>query len=158
MVVVLLGVDDLVRSSEGHVDDRLVVLNMAPDHQPERFSGFDDALARLDDLRRQARELPEDDRRVYYDQLCVSTSALIRWRQGLLPFRDQISQFLHVPAEPASEQELESIRTRLHTLLTSMGYSGDLQAQCDAWHKRHHVPIDEVAGVLQELMDEAWDR
>lgn len=158
MVVALLGVDDLIKVANGEEDDRLVVLNMAPDHRPRRFAGYDDAIGHLEDLRRHAGELPEADRRVYYDQLCVSTIALINWRQGRLAFRDQISQFLHVPPAPASAEELDALSAELHTLLTSMGYSGNLQTQCAAWQERNLVPADEVAGVLRELMDEAWDR
>jgi hypothetical protein len=158
MVVALLGVDALIRRSGAAEDDRLVVLNMAPDHQPQTFTDLDAAIAHVEDLRRQARALPEADRRRYYDQLCVSTIALMRWRQGLLTFPDQISQFLHVPPLPASESELAALRRQISSLLTSLRYSGDLHTQCDAWHERHRVPADEVAGVLQELMDEAWDR
>jgi hypothetical protein len=158
MVVALLGVDDLIKNGAGEEDDRLVVLNMAPDHVPLRFDGFDAALSHFEELRRQSGTLPEADRRVYYDQLCGSTIALMHWRQGLLPFREQITQFLHVPPAPASDAELDSLRTALRTRLTAMGYSGDLREQCAAWQQRNAVPQDEVAGVLQALMDEAWDR
>jgi hypothetical protein len=46
----------------------------------------------------------------------------------------------------------------LRTLLTQMGYSGDLEAQCAAWQEDVRVPPDEVEGVLMALFDEAWDR
>jgi hypothetical protein len=53
---------------------------------------------------------------------------------------------------------LDGIRRDLLTLLTEMGYGGDLQAQCAAWEARNRVPPDEVGGFLESLMDEAWDR
>jgi hypothetical protein len=158
MVVALLGVDDLIKNGAGEEDDRLVVLNMAPDHVPLHFGDIDEAISHFEELRRQSGALPEVDRRVYYDQLCGSTIALMRWRQGLLPFKEQIAQFLHVPPAPASDTELDTLRNALRTRLTAMGFTGDLREQCSAWQERNAVPQDEVAGVLQALMDEAWDR
>jgi hypothetical protein len=158
MIAVLLGVDKLVRASGGDEDDGLVVLNMAPEHRPEELSGFEGAAARLEELRREAAGLPEADRRRYYDQLCLSTLALLDWRQGRLPFTEQISRFLHVPAAPVAESELDGLCAELRELLSRMGYSGDLSAQCESWQARTRVPADEVPGVLQELLDEAWDR
>ncbi len=136
-----------------------VVLNMSGGrHRPEAFKDYPEAAARFSDLRQQAASLPEADRRRYYDQLCHSTLAFIRWRQGNLAFTEQLSDFLHVPAEPASDAELDSLRRQMRDLLTSMGYSGDLPAQFAAWEARNRVPADEVPGVLAGLLDAAWDR
>jgi hypothetical protein len=84
--------------------------------------------------------------------------AVIRWRQGELPFAEQITGFLHVPAAPAADAKLDGLRAELRTLLNGMGYSGDLAAQCVAWEERNRVPADEVPGVVNALMDEAWER
>jgi hypothetical protein len=154
----LLGVDLLYRQESGD-EEGLVVLNMSGGrHQPEAFKDYPEAAARFTDLRQQAAGLPEADRRRYYDQLCQSTLAFIRWRQGHLTFTEQLSDFLHVPAEPASEAELDSLRRQMRDLLTGMGYSGDLPAQFAAWEARNRVPADEVPGVLAGLLDDAWDR
>src|SRR4051812_38644650 len=110
MFAALLGVDALIRTTDGDVDDGLVVVNMAPDRQPEQFGSVEDASGRFDALRRAANDLPEPDRRLYYTQLCDSTIALMQWRQGTLPFRQQIERFLHIPAEPAAEEELDALR------------------------------------------------
>ena len=67
-------------------------------------------------------------------------------------------RFLHVPAEPVSDAELERLQRALHSLLQEMGYDGTLAAQAQAWETRNRVAPDEVAGTLQEIMDEAWDR
>jgi len=160
MARALLGVDALYRAlaPQGEQDDGLVVVNMAPDHQPERFATYADARARLAELARRAEALPEPDRRVYYRQLCDSTLALAEWREHGLSFTDQLSRFLHVPARPVSDEELDALRGEMRALLTSMGYDGDLAAQCAAWEGRTRVPRDEVAGVLDELLVEAWDR
>ena len=160
MARALLGVDALYRAlaPEGEQDDGLVVVNMAPDHQPERFATYADARARLAELARRAEALPEPDRRVYYGQLCDSTLALVEWREHGLSFTDQFSRFLHVPTQPVSDEELDALRGEMRALLTSMGYDGDLAAQCAAWEERTRVPRDEVAGVLDELLVEAWDR
>jgi len=160
MARALLGVDALYRAlaPQGEQDDGLVVVNMAPDHQPERFATYAGARARLAELARRAEALPEPDRRVYYGQLCDSTLALVEWREHGLSFTDQLSRFLHVPARPVSDEELDALRGEMRALLTSMGYDGDLAAQCAAWEGRTRVPRDEVAGVLDELLVEAWDR
>jgi len=155
----LLGVDALYRA-EGNGGDGLVVVNMATPGElsPEPFPSFDAALMWFEELRLGAAGLPEADRRVYYDQLCHSTLAFIRWRSSGLDFSSQLGDFLHVPVEPAPEATLDGICERVRQLLTEMGYNGDLRAQCQAWEDRNRVPPDEVQGVIGELMSEAWDR
>jgi len=160
MARALLGVDALYRAlaAEGEEDDGLVVVNMAPDHQPEPFATYAEARERLTELARRAETLPEPDRRIYYDQLCGSTLALLEWRERGLSFTAQLGRFLHVPAAPVSDEELDGLRREMRALLSGMGYDGDLFAQCAAWEERARVPRDEVAGVLNGLCDEAWDR
>ncbi|HEU5012878.1 MAG TPA: hypothetical protein VFT66_10065 [Roseiflexaceae bacterium] len=153
----LLGLDALFRAEPDH-DDALVVLNMSKTHQPERFADYTEAKARFAELEQRAADLPEPDRRRYYQQLCQSEIAFCDWRMGQLPFASQVSGFLHVPAAPASEAELNALRTDMRALLNGMGYSGDLSAQCTAWQDRNRVPADEVPDTLTELLDEAWDR
>jgi hypothetical protein len=154
----LLGVDALYRAESGD-EEGIVVVNMAArTHQPEALDSYAAARTRFQELRAQAAGLPEPDRRRYYDQLCHSTLAVIRWREGGLPFTEQLAAFLHVPAEPASDTELDRLRDEMRDLLNGMGYSGDLAAQCEAWQERNRVPADEVPGVIDELMDEAWER
>ena len=154
----LLGLDALYRRESGD-EEGLAVLNMsAGRHQPEAFAAYEAAAQRFQDLQQQAATLPEADRRRYYDQLCHSTLAFIAWREGRLSFTEQLRSFLHVPAEPASERELDQLRSQMRGLLNSLGYSGDLPAQFAAWEAKNRVPPDEVAGVLRELLAMAWDR
>jgi hypothetical protein len=153
----LLGLDALFRAEDTSRADALVVLNMS-NHQPETFSGYDEAMARFADLERGAQALPEPDRRRYYQQLCQSELAFCRWRQGQLPFTEQISGFLHVPGAPASAAELDGLRAEMRALLNALGYSGDLDAQCAAWEARNRVPPDDVQATLTELLSVAWDR
>jgi hypothetical protein len=155
---VLLGIDSLCRTPGGEQDDGLVVVNMSTTHRAIPFSSVAEARAALEDLRRRATSLPEPDRRRYYDQLCGSTLALLEWREQGLPFADQVQRFLHVPSEPASENDLDGLRSQMHTILTRLGYVGDLRAQCAAWETRHRVPADDVQATAQALLDEAWDR
>ena len=157
LTTALLGVDALYRAESGD-QDGLVVLNMSTSHQPEQFGSYDDARTRFGDLERRAAELPEPDRQMYYAQACRSTLAVISWRRGELPFTGQIADFLHVPAAPAGDDELDALRAAMRALLGRMGYTGDLAAQCAAWEARNRVPADEVPGVLDALLDEAWDR
>lgn len=153
----LLGVDALYRHESGDADG-LVVVNMATGERSERFGSYQEAASRFRELGRRAEALPEPDRQLYYAQVCRSTLAFLRWRGGVLPFTEQISEFLHVPAAPASDAELDALRAEMRGLLSRMGYSGDLGAQCAAWEARNRVPPDEVPAVLDELLDQAWDR
>jgi hypothetical protein len=153
----ILGVDSLYRQESGD-QDGLVVLDMSRQHKPEPFSSYDSARERFKDLKARAAELPEPDRKLYYRQFCDSTLSVMDWREGRLPFEDQIANFLHVPPQPAPESELADMRGQLDSLLTGMGYTGDLVDKCAAWEKKNVVPGDEVAGVFDKLMSEAWDR
>jgi hypothetical protein len=154
----LLGVDALYRAEQDGDGDGLVVLNMSTTHQPEPFGAYAAAQVRFAELERRAGGLPEPDRQLYYRQVCGSTQAFIRWRAGDLPFDGQISDFLHVPAAPASDAELDALRAEMRAMLSRMGYGGDLAAQCAAWEARNRVPPGEVLGVLGELLDQAWNR
>lgn len=153
----LLGIDALYRSESGD-EDGLVVVNMSTTHRPEPLTSYSAAQHRFAELERRAAELPESDRQLYYAQVCQSTLALIRWRNGELPFTSQIADFLHIPPAPASDTELDTLRAQMRSLLGTMGYSGDLAAQCASWEAYNRVPPDEVPGVLAELLDEAWER
>jgi hypothetical protein len=153
----LLGVDALCRRPGGD-DDGLVVVNMSQRHHALPMAGFAEARGRLIELREAASVLPEPDRREYYRQVCDSTIALLDWRERGLPFEEQIRRFLHLPAEPAAEAELERLRTDMRVLLSGLGYDGDLAAQCASWERRHRVPSEEVIATVEALLDEAWDR
>jgi hypothetical protein len=155
----LLGVDALYRTESGD-GDGLAVLNMDGDgaYLPDAFTGYDEARACFKELEADALDLPEEDRRLYYQQLCRSTRAFIDWREGGLGFEAQLSRFLHVPAEPASGGTLDSLRGVMRTLLTDMGYPGDLAEQAAAWEERNRVPPEDVADALRAFLDEAWDR
>jgi hypothetical protein len=154
----LLGVDSLYRVESGD-EDGLVVLDMSNGAlKAAPYSDYAEATAAWQALDADAEALPEADRRIYYHQLAGSTLAFIEWRTSGLSLADQLSRFLHVPAAPVSEDELAALRAELAALLTPMGFTGDLAAQCAAWQETVRVPPDEVADVLQGLFDEAWDR
>jgi hypothetical protein len=154
----LLGIDALYRQESGD-EEGLVVVNMsAGQHQPEPFADYAAAQARFGELKRLASGLPEADRRVYYSQACDSTLAFMRWRLGELPFTGQLSGFLHVPAEPVSETQLDNLRAQMRSLLNRLGYRGELAEQFAAWEAKNRVPPDEVPGVLAEMLDVAWER
>lgn len=155
----ILGVDALYRDESGD-QTGLAVLNMDTDgeFEPAPYATYAAASEGWRELRRRSESLPEDDRRVYYDQLAHSTLAFIRWRTEGLPLKDQLQDFLHVPAAPVSDDKLDGLRTSIRRELTEMGYAGDLVTQSAAWEERNRVPADEVEAVSRELMGEAWDR
>ena len=154
-----LGADALYRADPNGDAIGLVIMNLAGDAiAPERFENHAAAIDRFLELQRLSVELPEVDRRLFYQQLCHTTMQIMRWLRDGLPFSEQIRDFLHVQGHPPSDQYLDSLRGDIHRLLTQMGYSGDLGAQCRAWEARNRVPPDEVQGVMEELMDIAWER
>lgn len=155
----ILAVHDLYAAETGD-DEGLVVqkLKTADKYQPAPFKNYAEARECLVQLKTEAAGLPEPDRRVYYDQMCHSLLSFVDWRVQGMSFAGQIKNFVHVPAEPASDAELDDLRGKMRELLTRMGYTGDLAAQCAAWEAHVRVPVDEVPGMLESLMDEAWDR
>ncbi len=155
----ILGLDALYRRESGD-EDGLVVLNMDRDGevQAQNFETYAEAREVFTQLRKAAGNLSEGDRRCYYDQMCTSMIAFATWREKGLPFADQLTRFIHVPAAPASDKELDDLCGQMRTLLNGMGYDGDLKQQCADWEVSVRVPADEVPGVIAELMDEAWDR
>jgi hypothetical protein len=156
---VTLGVDHLYRKEIGvGVNDPhegLAVINMG--NVPAReFESYDDARKALSELAKKAFSLPEEDRRLYYNQACISMDSFCASRMGLLPsLTSQIGMFLHVNPAPVSDRELDGFKQQIRTMLTQMGYSGDLEQQCAKWEEKNKVPADEVKGVMEELMVEA---
>lgn len=155
----LLGVDAIYREESGD-EVGLVVLDMDTErrYEPEPFDSYADARRRWEVLWREAARLSEPDRRRYYRQLAGSTIAFIAWREEGLRFERQLTGFLHVPGGPIADRELGDLRRAIGAGLTALGYGGSLARQCAEWEAATRVPADEVAGVLGELMDEAWSR
>ncbi|HET9661669.1 MAG TPA: hypothetical protein VFP05_15150, partial [Thermomicrobiales bacterium] len=160
----LLGLDALYAEEQGITEDdgnhieRLVVLNMSKSHKPEQFSDYADAIDRFQSLQGEAAGLAEPDRQIYYGETSASAVAFAMWRSSGLDFKDQLSRFLHIPAEPASDVELGVLRDLLGQELTALGYSGDLESMVGVWQDTHRVAPEDVKATLDELLDEAWDR
>lgn len=155
----ILGVDALYRAESGD-ETGLAVLNMdtGGEFSPEGFASYAQATERWRSLREEASALPEADRRVYYDQLAHSTLAFMRWRSAGLDFEPQLGDFLHMPARPVSDDVLDELSSGIDGLLSGMGYSGDVRRRCAEWEERCRVPAEDVASVVQGLMEEAWER
>ncbi|MEZ4455464.1 MAG: hypothetical protein R2882_02780 [Gemmatimonadales bacterium] len=102
--------------------------------------------------------MPEADRRAYYEDLCRSSIAFATWRDRGLSFEQQLTEFLQVPAAPASEAELAAIEAHLEEALAEAGYRGTLREQCAAWEADRRVAPEDVVGTATGLMDEAWTR
>jgi hypothetical protein len=155
-----LGIDELYRSESAETGekDALVVLNMG-NIPALKLNDYREAREELAELARRAFSLPEPDRRLYYTQAALSLDAFCAERQGLLPeLSAQIGFFLHVNPHPPTDEELDAYRKKLRDLLMTMGYIGDLRAQCAAWEEKNRVPPDEIEGVVNELMNEARER
>ena len=89
----LLGLDALYRAESADGDGLAVVnLDTAGAFAPDRFTDYDAARLCFADLRAEAPGLAEADRRTYYDELCRSTLAFVRWRQEGLSFEEQLAE------------------------------------------------------------------
>ena len=162
LCAITLGIDHVYRKEiNAGVNDPhegLAVLNMGSVPSRE-FASYEDARQALSDMAQKAFTLPEEDRRLYYTQACISLDSFCASRMGLLPsLTSQIGMFLHVNPAPISDAEIESLKQRIHIMLTQMGYSGDLMKQCADWEAKNRVPADEVKDVMEELMVEARER
>ena len=146
-----MGIDALYVAEKAD-EDGLVVLNMA-NVPAEPFASYDEALQALTEISREAMALPEPDRRLYYQQACVSLSSFCRWRKGQLPeMSDQIGLFLHVDPAPATQRDLDACNAELYAVLGELGYTGDLKQRIAAWEQKNLVPPDEVEGTMNEMM------
>lgn len=153
----LLGVDTLYREESGD-ETGLAVLDMSEGRTPTQFEDYEAALDRFADLEEDTESLPEPDRRTYYRQVCASTRAFIEWRTDGLPFRDQVRRFLHVPADPPSDAEVERIRTEIETHLRSLGYDEALPHAVEEWQADRAVAAADVSSVLSSFLDRTRDR
>ena len=160
LAALTLGIDHLYRREAG-IDgdlDGLVVINMGQKEVRE-VEDYREARALLAELAGEAFALPEEDRRLYYTQACVSLDSFCAFREGMLPaLGSQIGMFLHVDPAPMTDKQLEGYFGQLRTLLTQMGYTGDLKEQCAKWEEKNKVPADEVQGTMDELMAVARER
>ncbi len=155
-----LGIDALYRREIGSDDsmDGLVVINMG-NTKAAAYENYDEARAALAELVGQTFALPEEDRRLYYLQACMSLDSFCVWRQGKLPdLLSQVGMFLHVNPAPASEAELDGWCREAHALLTSMGYGGDLKQQAEEWQSRNQVPAENVQQYMDDLMKVAREK
>jgi len=164
LTTALLGLDALYAAEQGKEArttssdiERLVVLNMSTTHEPDAFASYADARDCFVGLKSKSQTLPELDRRVYYGATCSSAINFATWRESGLDFSHQISEFLHVPAKPASDEELASLKSQMRAYLNELGYSGDLRAQCATWEARQRVEPDDVESVLNDMLSDAWD-
>ena len=156
----LVGVDRLYRR-ESEDETGLAVLNMDRDGRwpGDDFEDYPVAAERMIQLRNVAAQLPEADRRRYYEEACRSVLAFLTWRADGLPFRDQLQGFIHVPPSPASDVELGRLRSGMDELLQRLGHTrGDLTARFGEWEAENRVPPEDVVQVTHALLEEAWDR
>jgi hypothetical protein len=97
----LLGVDALYRAESGDRDGLAVLnLDLQGRLQPEPFASYEAARGRFRALLVEAAGLVEPDRRRYYDRLCRSTLAFIRWRMIGLPFENSSRTSCTSPPAP----------------------------------------------------------
>jgi len=157
---VTLGIDKLFRVeiSSNNSMDGLVVINMGKSKTYE-IESYDEARSILSDMVKEALKLPEVDRRLYYSQTCISLDSFCAYRQNKLnSLTSQVGMFLHVNPAPASQLEIDGYCKELRTLLTQMGYTGDLKSQAVKWEEKNLVPKENVKEVMDDLMKVAREK
>lgn len=152
----LLGVDRLYREESGD-DVGLAVLDMSDGRPPEEFEDYSEAADRFAQLESNVSDLPEPDRRLYYRQVCESTSSFIEWRTDGLGFTDQVRQFLHVSPDPPTENDIERIEAAIADELDALGYDDHLPRACSKWKADNSVSASDTPTVLSSLLDEVRD-
>jgi len=154
------GLDALHRATNPEDPWGLVVLDMAEDRSPTAFAGWDAARAAFARLAEEAADLVEADRRSYYTDLCRSALTVIAWneRDGALPLEEQVAGFLAAEPRPASDAELDAVRTELARELAAAGHEGPLREAAASWEAANRVATDDLVATMERLMDEALER
>lgn len=157
---ITLGIDKLYRDELNSKDEKegLVVVNMGST-PTQVISNYEEARIMLSELITEAFVLPEEDRRLYYTQACISLDSFCAYRQHkLVSLNSQVGMFLHVNPAPINELQLNNYYFELRKLLTQMGYTGSLREQCIKWEDKNKVPSDEVKDTMDELMKIAREK
>lgn len=154
------GLDALHRAANPSDPWGLVVLDMASDRRITHFPNWAEARDAFSRLSHEAGDLPEPDRRQYYQDLCRSATTVIDWNEtdGALPLENQVAGFLATEPRPASEAELATVRQALTHELTSAGYGGPLPAASRAWEEANRIPEGRLIQTMLDLMNEASER
>ncbi len=144
----------LDRRSRKKTGTRLVPWDLDPVRLPSLASwvDFEDALRRL---RRLTGEMPEGFRRDWLrDHLPTLKASITMLRGRDLSLPEQVRDLYSLPARPAKEEDLESLRSRVRRIL-HVSRDEELRAAVEIWEAEHRVPPDGVLLTMDKLLREA---
>ncbi len=143
----------LDRRSRKKDGTRLVPWDLDPVRLPPltTWTDLEGAHRRLATLTRQ---LPSGFRREWLKDHLPTLRALISLLKGNVPsLPDQVRQFYGLPARPAAEAELESLRARIRRIL-HVSRDEELQGAVEAWERAHRILPDAVLLTMDKFLRE----
>ncbi len=122
--------------------------------EPEHFTGWDQADARLLELTGRADRLAAGLRRSYLREMIDSLRGLVAaFRGNKRGYADHVRRCLRVDANPVPPEVMQQYRSEIDHLLSALGYPrGDLAVRVRRWEEEHQVPPEQVPRVLKELL------
>ncbi len=143
----------LDRRSRKKDGTRLVPWDLDPVRLPplETWPDLEEAYRRL---ARLTREMPAGFRKEWLKDHLPTLKALLALVKGDVPsLPDQVRDFYGLPARPAREEELESLRARIRRIL-HVSREDELQGAVEAWEGEHRVPSDAVLLTMDKFLRE----
>lgn len=112
----------------------------------------DAALRRLEAL---VRRMPRSFRRDWLEDHRPTLRALVRLVKGRVPpLPDQVRDFYDLPAKPARESELDTLREDIRRLLR-VSRRSDLREAVDAWERTRGIGRKAVLPTMRRYLQEA---
>ena len=101
------------------------------------------------------RAMPNGFRREWLQDHLPTLRGLIAMVQGNVPdLPHQVRDFYDLPARPAKEEELESLRTRVRRAL-HVSRDDEVRAAVETWERDHRVPADAVLLTMDKFLRQA---
>jgi hypothetical protein len=128
--------------------------------QPLELRDWDDALAHLDDLEREASSYPQGSRRKFLLDMTDSVRCAVQLFRGeSLSFAEKLTRLVGVPAAPVDPARLEALRADVNSHLERAGYrNGTLAERARRWEDERFVNPASIEATFDALMLEAQAR
>ncbi len=165
LTALTIGIDRFERRAsggEGALDSEGLVPIYLGDElvPPLELRDWDDALAQLDDLEREASSYPQGSRRQFLLDMTDSVRCAVQlFRGDSLSFADKLTRLVGVPAAPVDSARLEALRADVNAHLERAGYrNGTLAERARRWEDERFVDPALIEETFNALMLEARAR
>jgi len=144
----------LDRRSRQRDGTRLVPWDLDPVRLPP-LKTWADVNETFKAFRRLVRNVPQGFRRDWLEDHVPTLQALIALVKGRAPpLPKQVRDLYSLPAKPAKEDELESLREQVRRML-HVSREDSLQPAVEAWEREHRVPRDAVLPTMARFLRDA---